>query len=70
MNSVSSANPLTRYPYSPITRGVSQAVLRGDQQQPSASVIATTPVPETTLHQTIDRDRDADNDGTGFSATA
>ncbi len=70
MTSISSVNPLTRYPYTPITRGVSQAVLRGNQQQPSASVIATPPVPEATLHQIIDRDREADNDGTGFNTTA
>ena len=70
MSSVSSINPLTRYPYTPFTRGVSQAVLRGDRQQPSASIVASTPIPATPLNQISDRDRNTNNDGTGFNAVA
>ena len=70
MSSVSSINPLTRYPYTPFTRGVSQAVLRGDRQQPSVSIIVSTPIPATPLNQAIDHDRDINNDGTGFNAVA
>jgi len=69
MDSVSHVNPLNSYPYSRLTTvGASQAALKGDNQQPSASVAPTASIPLTTKEHGLGCD--GDQDGSGFNAIA